>query len=172
MMDEFLGTAINAVESSGKILIQYFGKLHNIRQKNENIRDLVSEVDILSEKNINEIISSKFPQHNVVAEESGGFNINSEYCWHVDPIDGTVNYSQGIPLCAVSIGLELNSKIILGVVHNPFTGELFYASKGGGAFLNGRTIRVSEKKILEECVVAAFSSESKIRKDSEYQILE
>ena len=57
--------------------------------------------------------SGNVPQHNVVAEESGGFNINSEYCWHVDPIDGTVNYSQGIPLCAVSIGLELNSKIIL-----------------------------------------------------------
>ena len=171
MIDEFLGSAIKAVESSGKILTQYFEKLHDSRQKNKNIRDLVTEVDFLSEKNIKKIITSQFPGHNIIAEESGGLDINSEYCWHVDPIDGTVNYSQGIPLCAVSIGLELNGEIIVGAVNNPFTGELFYASQGNGAFLNGHEIRVSEKKKLEECLyVAAFSSESDSRKHEEYKI--
>ena len=170
MIDEFLGTAIKAVESSGKILIQYFDKLHDSRQKNENIRDLVTEVDFLAEKNIKRILANRFPKHNIIAEESGGLDIKSEYCWHVDPIDGTVNYSHGIPLCAVSIGLEFNGEIIIGAVHNPFTKELFYASQGNGAFLNGHTIRVSEKKKLKECLyVAAFSSESDDNKGKEYQ---
>ena len=146
MINEFLGTAIKAVESSGKYLVQYFDKLHDSRQKNKNIRDLVTEVDLLAENNIKKILSSRFPKHNIIAEESGGLDINSEYCWHVDPIDGTVNYSQGIPLCAVSIGLELNGEIIVGAVNNPFTGELFYASQGNGAFLNGHEIKVSEKR--------------------------
>ena len=98
--------AIQAAESSGKILIEYFEKLHDFKQKNKNIRDLVTEVDLLSEKNIKEIILSKFPNHDIIGEETGALNKDSEFCWHVDPIDGTVNYSQGIPLCAVSIGLE------------------------------------------------------------------
>ena len=171
MINEFLGTAIKAVESSGKFLVQYFDKLHDSRQKNKNIRNLVTEVDLQSENNIKKIISSRFPKHNIIAEESGGLDIDSEYCWHVDPIDGTVNYSQGIPLCAVSIGLELNGEIIVGAVNNPFTGELFYASQGNGAFLNGHEIRVSEKNKLEECLfVAAFSSESDSRKHKEYKI--
>ena len=170
MIDEFLGSAIKAVESSGKILIQYFEKLHDSRQKNKNIRDLVTEVDFLSEKNIKGILASQFPKHNIVAEESGGLGINSNYCWHVDPIDGTVNYIQGIPLCAISIGLELNGKIIVGAVHNPFTRELFYASQGNGAFLNGHAIRPSEKDKLEEGLyIAAFSSDSDANKDREYQ---
>jgi len=171
MINDFLGTAIKSVESSGKILIQYFDKLHDSSQKNENIRDLVTEVDLLAEKNIKEIITSQFPKHNIIAEESGDLDINSDYCWHVDPIDGTVNYSQGIPLCAISVGLELNGEIIVGAVFNPFTEELFYASKGNGAFLNGHEIIVSEKNEIEKCIyVAAFSSDSYSKKNKEYQI--
>lgn len=170
MINDFLGTAIKAAESSGKILIQYFDKLHDSIQKNENIRDLVTEVDLLSEKNIKKIITSQFPGHNIIAEESGGLDINSDYCWHVDPIDGTVNYSQGIPLCAISIGLEFKGEIIAGAIHNPFTRELFYASKGNGAFLNGKQISVSNKSKIEDGLyVMAFSSESGESKQNKYQ---
>jgi myo-inositol-1(or 4)-monophosphatase len=170
MINDFLGTAIRAAESSGKILIQYFDKLHDSSQKNENIRDLVTEVDFLSENNIKEIITSQFPRHNIIAEETGGLDINSEYCWHVDPIDGTVNYSQGIPLCAISIGLEFDGEIIAGAVHNPFSRELFYASKGNGAFLNGKQISVSNKSEIEDGLyVVGFSSEIGESKHNEYQ---
>ncbi len=78
MINEFLDTAIKAVESSGKFLVKYFDKLYESKQKNENFRDLVTEVDLIAEENIKRIVSNQFPNHNIVAEESGELNINSE----------------------------------------------------------------------------------------------
>jgi len=171
MNDLFLNTAIQAVENSGHILIDYFGKLHDSRQKNENFRDLVTEVDLLVEESIRERISSDFPSHSIIGEEKGTEHHGSEYCWHIDPVDGTVNYSQGIPLCAISVGLEYKGEVIVGVVFNPFTEELFFASKGNGAFLNGKNIHVSNKKSIKEGLfVAAFSSETADEKIKEYQV--
>ena len=171
MKNEYLKIAIRAVESSGKILTEYFEKLHDFKQKNKNIRDLVTEVDLLSEKNIKEIIAGNFPKHNIIGEETGGLEKDSEFCWHIDPIDGTVNYSQGIPLCAVSIGLEYRREIIVGAIYNPFTEELYFASKGKGAFLNGKPIFVSRKnKFGEGLYVAAFSSDIGKGKTKEYEI--
>jgi len=171
MKNEYLKIAIQAVESSGKILIEYFEKLHDFKQKNKNIRDLVTEVDVLSENNIKKIIENDFPEHSINGEETGLMKKESEYCWHIDPIDGTVNYSQGIPLCAVSVGLQYNKEIIAGAIYNPFTEELFFASKGKGAFLNGKPIFVSSKnKLREGLFVAAFSSDIEKEKSKEYNI--
>ena len=171
MKNEYLKIAIRAVESSGKILIEYFERLHDFKQKNKNIRDLVTEVDVLSENNIKKIIEIDFPGHSINGEESGLIKKESKYCWHIDPIDGTVNYSQGIPLCAVSIGLEYRKEIIAGAIYNPFTDELFFASKGNGAFLNGKSIRVSSKtKVEDGLYVAAFSSDIGKSKKKEYDI--
>jgi myo-inositol-1(or 4)-monophosphatase len=171
MNNDYLKIAIRAVESSGKILVEYFEKLHDFKQKNQNIRDLVTEVDVLSEKNIKKIIRDFFPEHSINGEETGLLKKDSEYCWHIDPIDGTVNYSQGIPLCAVSIGLEFRKEIITGAIYNPFTEELFFASKGNGAFLNGTSIIVSNKSKIEEGLyVAAFSSDIGKNKNKEYEI--
>lgn len=171
MKSQYLEIAIRAVENSGKILIEYFQRIHDFKQKNKNIRDLVTEVDLLSEKNIKQIILSKFPNHNIIGEETGALNKDSEFCWHIDPIDGTVNYSQGIPLCAVSIGLEYKKEIIVGAIYNPFANELFFASKGHGAFLNGKHINVSKKNNFKQGLyVVAFSSLIGKDKANEYKI--
>ncbi len=171
MINEFLKTAIYSVESSGQVLIDYFENLHDFKQKNQNPRDLVSEVDILSEKNIKKIITSNFPEHTIIGEESGEEKHNSEYRWHIDPLDGTVNYSQGIPFCAVSVGLEKRNEVIVGAIFNPLTEEIFFASKGNGAYFNGKEIQVSQKKSLEEGLfVAAFSASASSEKSKEYEI--
>ena len=171
MIKDILQTGINAAESSGKILIKYFEKLNDTRQKNENIRDLVTEVDIISEENIKSHILRDFPSHSILGEESGQKNQSSDYYWHIDPIDGTVNYSQRIPFCAVSLGVKFRNQVIVGVVFNPFTNELFYASKDGGAFLNGKSINVSSKESTKNSLfAAAFSSKTTVSKEQEYSV--
>lgn len=171
MNDLFLEIAIKAAKTSGQILIDYFEKLHDSQQKNKNIRDLLTEVDILSEKNIKEIIRDSFPDHSIMAEESSLEQKDSTMIWHIDPIDGTVNYSQGIPLCAISVALQDNNEIVAGVIFNPFSDELYYASKGKGAYLNGNQIYVSQKdKITDGLYVAAFSSAPSEEKKEEYDL--
>ena len=171
MAKQYLEVAIKAVETSGCILVDYFEKVHDFRQKNKNIRDVVTEVDILSEKNIKEKIREAFPDHTIIGEETKSEKSESEFIWHIDPLDGTVNYSQGIPVCAVSVGLEKDGEIIVGAIYNPFSEELFYATKDGGAYLNGKPIRVSQKINVKDGVyVAAFSSASSEEKKKEYEI--
>ena len=171
MKNNFLEIAISSAEKSGKILQEYFEKVHDARSKNENIRDLITEVDLISENEIKKIIKSKFPEHSIVGEEGGKDIKKSDYCWHIDPIDGTVNYSQGIPLCAVSIALEFKQRIILGVIYNPFFNELYYATENQGAFLNGKKIQVSKKDQLKNGLyISAFSSEIDKEKKYEYNI--
>lgn len=171
MYQEYLAVAIKAVQTSGDILVDYFGKLHDFKQKNQNIRDLVTEVDILSEKNITERIKEVFPHHAIIGEEAKVEKIESESIWHIDPLDGTVNYSQGISFCAVSVGVEKGGEIIAGAIYNPFSQELFYASNGQGAFLNGKQIFVSQKKDVKDGLyAAAFSSARSEQKKGEYEI--
>ena len=171
MYQDYLAVAIKAVQTSGDILVDYFGKLHDFRQKNQNIRDLVTEVDILSEKNIEGKIKEIFADHAIVGEEAKGDQSDSEFVWHIDPLDGTVNYSQGITFCAVSVGVEKNAEMIAGAIYNPFSQELFYASKGQGAFLNGKQIYVSQKRDVQDGLyAAAFSSARSEQKKIEYEI--
>jgi len=171
MIDCYLEIAIKAVQTSGHILVDYFQKVHDFRQKNKNIRDLVTEVDILSEKNIKSKIEDVFPKHTIIAEETKTEKHGSDVIWHIDPLDGTVNYSQGIPLCAVSVGVEKKGEIVAGAIYNPFLEEIYYASKSQGAYLNGKLIHVSKKKTLEEGIyVAAFSAVSSSAKKREYEI--
>ena len=121
MNEALLCTAIKCVEAAGKILTNYFGQIHEISQKSDSERDIVTNVDILVEKKIKQIILNQFPEHNIIGEESDNLENNSEYCWVLDPLDGTINYLRGIPLCAVSIALEKNREIIVGAIHNPFS---------------------------------------------------
>lgn len=175
MTEHYLEVAIKAAETSGHILLDYFGRLHDFRQKNKNTRDLVTEVDILSENNIKEKIKEAFPSHSIKAEESGveegNTGVDTSRVWHIDGIDGTVNYSQGIPLCAISLALEENKEIIVGVTLNPFSEECFFASKGKGAYLNGRQIQVSKKIDMKDGVyIAAFSAATSRDKKKEYEV--
>ena len=174
MKNEYLDIAIKAAETSGEILVDYFEKLHDFKQKNANTRDLVTEVDVLSEKNIKSIIQKNYPDDYINAEESyrpqDRVRVSEGRTWIIDPLDGTVNYSQGIPLCAVSVAVEEAGDVVAGVIFNPFSQELFFASKGNGAYLSGRRISVSDKEnIREGLYVVGFSSSPSEEKMNEYQ---
>lgn len=152
----FKTTLLNAVQAGAAQLQHYFNGEFKISNK-EGVNNIVTEADAAAEKAIIEVIQQHFPDHFILSEEVGEIKTDSEYKWIIDPIDGTVNFSNGIPLCCVSIALEKENTIILGAVYNPFINELFFAQKGMGATLNGKKIRVSEKEtVLKSCLVTGF----------------
>ncbi len=123
----------------------------------EGVNNLVTEADHAAEKAILAVIKSHFPDHQVLAEETGEIVQDSVYKWIIDPIDGTVNFAHGIPLNCVSIGLEHEGNIIMGAVYNPHLNEFFFAEKGKGASLNDQPIRVStETAAVKACLVTGF----------------
>jgi myo-inositol-1(or 4)-monophosphatase len=150
-------TLINATESGAAVIKHYF-KSKNLKISNkEGINNLVTEADHASEKAIMETIREAFPNHYILSEEAGELKMDSEYKWIIDPIDGTVNYAHGIPICAVSIGVEHNGVMVMGAVFNPMMNEFFIAEKGKGAWLNGDQIAVSEKAtVMDSCFVTGF----------------
>ena len=149
-------TLIRAVETGAAIMKEYFDQSFIISNK-EGINNLVTEVDHKSEAAIFKVIKEQFPEHYILSEEAGAIIQDSNYKWIIDPIDGTVNYANRIPICCVSIGIEKDGKMILGAVYNPFIGELFFAEKGNGATLNNKTIHVSNKSdVSTSCLVTGF----------------
>ncbi|MFY0253291.1 inositol monophosphatase family protein [Chitinophaga sp. 30R24] len=149
-------TLLKATEASGKILQQYFNGPFEVSSKS-TVNDLVTEVDKRSEAAIIAIIRETYPDHFILSEEAGEIKTNSTIKWIIDPIDGTVNYANGIPICCVSIGVEKDGEMILGAVYNPFMNELFVAEKGQGATLNGQPIHVSRKtEVAKSCLVTGF----------------
>src|SRR5687768_14813091 len=150
-------TLINATEAGARVLENYFTSKNLQISNKEGINNLVTEADHASEKAIMDTIREAFPDHFILSEEAGEFKMDSTYKWIIDPIDGTVNYAHGIPLCCVSIGLEHEGKMLMGAVYNPFMSEFFLAEKGSGAILNGEKIRVSKKKtVMDSCLVTGF----------------
>jgi myo-inositol-1(or 4)-monophosphatase len=137
---------------AGRVLLKNQGKRKRIRYKGEI--NLVTEVDFLSERAILRIIKRNFPEHSILTEETIGQRGDSPYCWIIDPLDGTTNYAHDFPVYCVSIALQKEKEIILGVVYNPLLKELFLAEKGGGAFLNGKRIFVSKTKRLSQSLLA------------------
>ena len=147
---------IEATESAAAVLKEYFDTPFSISNK-EGINNLVTEVDHKSEEVIFSVIKKNYPTHFILSEESGAIVQDSEYKWIIDPIDGTVNYANGIPICCVSIGIEKNGEMILGAVYNPFINEFFFAEKGKGATLNNKKIAVSdETEVIKSCLVTGF----------------
>ena len=121
-------------------------------------------------KKIKKLILSEFPKHSFLSEESGLYNKKSNYLWIIDPLDGTVNYTKGIKICSISISLKYKNNFVLGVIYNPFTNDIYYASKNNGAFLNGDKILVSKNKNLNDSLfIAAFSSEKEDNDLKEYK---
>jgi myo-inositol-1(or 4)-monophosphatase len=133
---------IRAAYQGGEVLNRYFGKLETVNKK--GTIDLVTIADIESEKIIIDTIQSSFPDHGILAEESGLLNDLEEDRWIIDPLDGTTNYTHGLGLFAVSIAFMHKGRPIMGIVFNPFTGELFTATKNQGAYLNHKSITVSQ----------------------------
>lgn len=153
-MTEVLEWAVALAKEAGRIQLSYFrGNNLNIRTKSA-VSDVVTRADQESEEYILEQIRLKFPEHSILGEETGMHVApDADYCWVVDPLDGTNNYSQGLPVFVVSIGLQYKGKTILGVVYAPYLNELYTAVKGGGAFFNGRRIAVSPKSELNVSVL-------------------
>ena len=150
-------TLIKATFAGAKILQKYFRGTFTVSSKS-NINDLVTQADNESEEAIFEVIRKEFPGHFILSEESGEFKSDSNIKWIIDPIDGTVNFANGIPICCVSIGVEKDGEIILGAVYNPFINEFFFSEKGSGATLNDKAIKVSDKTdLLRSCLVTGFA---------------
>jgi len=112
--------------------------------------DLVTETDRSSEKLIVDRLRKHFPSHAIIAEEGSGTEGSSEYCWYVDPLDGTTNFAHGFPVFNVSIGLAKSGEVIAGVIIDPTRNEMFTAEAGAGAFLNGQPIHVSKAPCINE----------------------
>lgn len=147
---------LRAAAAAGTIMKESFNGSFKISNK-EGINNLVTEVDHASEKAIIGIIKDNYPGHFILSEESGEIVMDSEYKWIVDPIDGTVNYANGIPICCVSIAVEHKGKMMFGAVFNPFLNELFIAERGRGATLNDKPIHVSRKQdMASSCLVTGF----------------
>jgi myo-inositol-1(or 4)-monophosphatase len=150
-------TLLNAVEAGAKELKHYFNNPHLKISNKEGINNWVTEADHAAEKAIIDVIKKQYPHHFILSEEVGEISTDSDTKWIIDPIDGTINFASGIPICCVSIGVEKNGEMILGAVYNPFMGEFFLAEKGKGATLNDKKIRVSSKKeVLHSCLVTGF----------------
>ena len=148
-----LNFAMQTAREAGGILIDRLGRALQVSNKGDI--DLVTEADLASEKLIIERIKSYYPRHAVLAEESGASDASekSEWKWIIDPLDGTTNYAHGYPCFCVSIALEHNGKIELGVVYCPTRDEMFAAERGRGSTLNERQIRVSNTEELNAALL-------------------
>jgi myo-inositol-1(or 4)-monophosphatase len=146
---------IDAAYKAGRVLLSHYGRISRIDKKGDI--DLVTEADTGSEKVIIDTIQKAFPNHTILAEESGLNRGEFGHKWIIDPLDGTTNFSHQLGIFSVSIAFSLNDQTVFGVVLNPETRELFTAVKGKGASLNGRQIRVSNSpSVSESLLVTGF----------------
>jgi myo-inositol-1(or 4)-monophosphatase len=148
---DYLQEAVIAARIAGRYQKYRFASALNIEMKGD--KDLVTEVDKESERLIVEHLLSRFPNHDIVAEESVYPQSGSPFRWIIDPVDGTTNYAHGYPWFCSSIGLELEGELIAGVIYNPVYDELFTATKGGGAYLNGVRLSVSTRAPLNNSLL-------------------
>ena len=166
-MSGYLKTATEAALESGKIFSKFFGHATGIREKKHEKRNLVTDSDLAIEKTIRAHIAQAFPSHHILGEEFGGLPKISkgQFIWLVDPIDGTNNFAQGIPLACISIGLWDYKGPVASVVYNPITGALYTAERHKGARLNGKPISVSGVKDPMESLGSVGWTRSNSKKD-------
>jgi myo-inositol-1(or 4)-monophosphatase len=148
---QFLDIAVEAARIAGKFQQYRFESPLNVILKGD--KNLVTEVDQESERLIVAHLLGSFPDHGIVAEEREYPQGKAPFRWIIDPLDGTTNYTHGFPWFCVSIGLESAGELVAGVIYNPLNDELFTATKGGGAFLNGHRLRVSNRSLLRNSLL-------------------
>ncbi|MDR3477109.1 MAG: inositol monophosphatase family protein [Gammaproteobacteria bacterium] len=154
MRDPIVNIAVRAARAAGNVIIRAADRLDNIQVSEKHPHDYVTDIDRLAEREIIAIIQKAHPSHGILGEESGEiYGDNEDYLWIIDPIDGTRNFIHGFPQFAVSIAVSYKGKIQHGVIYDPVRQELFTASRGKGAQLNERRIRVSKRVNLEECLL-------------------
>lgn len=151
MREPLINIAIEAARAAGTIIIRAMKRLDTIKIAEKKPNDFVTEVDQRVEQEIIAIIHKAYPTASILGEEFGEIK-GDDYQWIIDPIDGTRNFIHGFPHFAVSIAVTYKNKIEHGVIYDPLRQELFTASRGKGAHLNDRRIRVSQRKHIEECL--------------------
>lgn len=151
-MHALLNVAVMAARRAGNSLVRQLVKLDELKVEKKGHNDFVSEADHAAERTIIETVRKHYPEHAFLAEESG-VSGDSETVWIIDPLDGTTNYLHGFPVFAVSIGVQVHGRIEHGVVYDPMRQELFTASRGAGAQLDGKRIRVSGRTQLEHALI-------------------
>ena len=151
-----LNVAIKAARAAGAIINRAALDVESVRVAQKQVNDFVTEVDKASEQAIIDTLLNAYPQHSILAEESGSEHgsRNSDYVWIIDPLDGTTNFIHGFPFYCVSIALAYKGKIEHAVVYDPSRNDLFTATKGRGAYLNERRIRVSKRTQLKDCLIS------------------
>ena len=151
-----LNVAVKAARAAGAIINRAALDVEAVRISQKQVNDFVTEVDLASEAIILETLLTAFPHHGILAEESGSTHgdPHADHIWIIDPLDGTTNFIHGFPVYCVSIALSVRGKIEQAVIFDPSRNDLFTATKGRGAFMNERRIRVSKRTNLTECLIS------------------
>jgi myo-inositol-1(or 4)-monophosphatase len=152
-MHGMVNIAVRAARRAGEVMVRQLNQLENLKVIEKSRNEFVSQVDQAAEAAIIEVIRDHYPDHAILAEESGSAG-QHEYQWIIDPLDGTTNYLHGFPHFSVSIGVARKGELEHGVVYDPMRQEIFTASRGQGAQLDGRRIRVSKRTTLQQSLVA------------------
>ena len=151
-----INVAVKAARAAGAIINRAALDVESVRVSQKQVNDFVTEVDQAAEVAIIETLLAAYPGHGIWAEESGRTHgaQDSDYVWIIDPLDGTTNFIHGLPVYCVSIGLAVKGKVEQAVIYDPTRNDLFTATRGRGAFLNDRRIRVSKRVRLQECLIS------------------
>ncbi|MEY2853608.1 MAG: hypothetical protein RL030_740 [Pseudomonadota bacterium] len=152
-MHPFQNTAVRAARKAGDIIIRGLSRFEGVETATKGLNDYVTSIDHAAEAAIIEILREAYPHHAFLAEESGASG-NSDTTWIIDPLDGTTNFMHGFPVFAVSIACQVQGRLEHGVIYDPMRQELFTASRGEGAYLENRRLRVSRQRTLEGALIA------------------
>ena len=166
-MHPMLNIAVRAARAGGRVLTRHMDRLDSIKIETKGHKDFVSEVDRLTEAEIVQTLSRSYSDHRFVCEESGtSGKSDAEFVWYIDPLDGTKNYLHGYPSFCVSIAVAQHNRLEQAVIYNPISQELFTATRGGGATLDGKRLRVGKRHMEDALLSTGFgqSNEDSYRK--------
>ena len=151
-----INVAVKAARTAGAIINRAALDVESVRISQKQVNDFVTEVDRAAEQSIIETLLTAYPGHGIWAEESGREHgaRESEFVWIIDPLDGTTNFIHGLPIYCVSIALAVKGKIEQAVIYDPSRNDLFTATKGRGAYMNDRRLRVSKRIRMQECLIS------------------
>ena len=151
-MQPMLNIAIRAARAGGTIIARHLDRIDTVQVTEKTRNDFVTDVDRMAERAIIDTLRQSYPEHGILAEESGQSG-DSDYQWIIDPLDGTTNFLHGLPQFAVSIALRHRERLLQGVIFDPVRQDLYTASHGGGAQLNGKRIRVSRRRGIKAALL-------------------
>lgn len=170
-MHPYLNIAIGAARKAGREISRSIDNLDKVRVSQKSVNDFVTTVDKYAEELIIEEISTAYPDHGIISEERDAVNADAETVWIIDPLDGTLNFIHGLPHISISIAVQHQGILSHGLVYDPLRQELFLASKGSGATLNGKRIRVNDKTSLSESLLGTgFPARDKSKVDKYLQV--